>query len=113
MHKPRYRRLVLPVLLLAAVHSGKAAQTTAPASARLTVTGDVQHSLSLSIEDLRQLPRTTLKVTNPHEDKEETYEGVALSEILKRAGVAQGSSLRGAARRWPPMSWRKPRMVTA
>jgi DMSO/TMAO reductase YedYZ molybdopterin-dependent catalytic subunit len=97
MRNTRYCWLVLPVLLLAGIHSGKAAQTASPASARLTVTGDVQHSLSLSIEDLRQLPRTTLKVTNPHEGKEETYEGVALSEILKRAGVAQGSSLRGGA----------------
>ncbi len=97
IHRPRYRRLILPVLLLAAVHSGKAAQTASSASGRLTITGDVQHPLSLSVEDLRQLPRTTLKVANPHEGKEETYEGVLLGEILKRAGVAQGSSLRGAA----------------
>jgi DMSO/TMAO reductase YedYZ molybdopterin-dependent catalytic subunit len=71
------------------------AQTSA--AGRLAVTGDVEHPLSLSIDDLRHLPRTTLKVTNPHEGKEETYEGVALGELLKRAGVPQGSNLRGAA----------------
>jgi DMSO/TMAO reductase YedYZ molybdopterin-dependent catalytic subunit len=97
MHRHQYRRLTLLWVLLAAVQSSSAAQTASPATGRLTITGDVQHPLSLSIEDLRQLPRTTLKVTNPHEGKEETYEGVAVSEILKRAGVPQGSSIRGAA----------------
>jgi len=46
---------------------------------------------------LRAMPRKTLKVTNPHEGKEETYEGVLLSDLLKRAGVASGKDLRGAA----------------
>jgi DMSO/TMAO reductase YedYZ molybdopterin-dependent catalytic subunit len=43
------------------------------------------------------MPRTTLKVTNSHEKKDETFEGVALSELLKQAGVPQGPKLRGAA----------------
>ncbi len=34
---------------------------------------------------------------NEHTGKEETYQGVPLAEILKRAGVPQGSVLRGAA----------------
>jgi hypothetical protein len=53
--------------------------------------------LSLSVEDLRQLPRNTLKVTNPRDKKEETYEGVSVMELLKRAGAPQGAQLRGAA----------------
>jgi hypothetical protein len=43
------------------------------------------------------LPRKTLKVTNPHDKKEETYEGVLVTELLKRAGVPQGGQLRGLA----------------
>lgn len=46
---------------------------------------------------MRRLPRTKLKVNNPHENKTEVYEGVLLSEILKRAGVPQGSQMRGAS----------------
>ena len=43
------------------------------------------------------MPRKTLPVMNPHENKQETYEGVLLAELLKRAGVPQGAQLRGAA----------------
>ena len=70
---------------------------SAPAPVRLTITGDVEHPLSLSLDDLSKMPRTTLKVTNPHAKKDETFEGVALSELLKQAGVPQGPKLRGAA----------------
>ncbi len=65
--------------------------------ARLIVGGDVAKPLSLSLQDLSGYPRKTLKVMNEHEGKEETYQGVPLAEILKRAGVPQGSDLRGAA----------------
>lgn len=65
--------------------------------ARLIVTGDVDKPLSLSLLDLGGLPRQILKVTNEHEKKEETYQGVLLAEILKRAGVPQGEALRGPA----------------
>jgi DMSO/TMAO reductase YedYZ molybdopterin-dependent catalytic subunit len=65
--------------------------------AQLSVGGDVQTPLSLSVSDLGGFPRKTLKVMNEHTGKEETYQGVPLAEILKRAGVPQGSALRGAA----------------
>ncbi len=66
-------------------------------AARLIVGGDVAKPLSLSLQDLSGYPRKILKVMNEHEGKEETYQGVPLAEILKRAGVPQGSDLRGAA----------------
>ncbi len=65
--------------------------------ARLAVTGDVATPLSLSLTDLSALPRQVLKVTNEHDGKQEIYQGVPLAEILKRAGVPQGSDLRGPA----------------
>jgi len=65
--------------------------------ARLAVGGDVTTPLSLSVADLSGFPRKTVKVMNEHTGKEETYQGVPLAEILKRAGVPQGAALRGAA----------------
>jgi hypothetical protein len=36
-----------------------------------------------------------VKVLNPHEKKEETYEGVTVQDLLRRAGVPQHEKLRG------------------
>jgi hypothetical protein len=66
-------------------------------SAVLQVTGNVAAPLSLSANDLKALPRKTLKVMNPHENKEENYEGVTVQELLRRAGVPQNAKLRGPA----------------
>jgi DMSO/TMAO reductase YedYZ molybdopterin-dependent catalytic subunit len=70
---------------------------SSPARPQLTIGGEVQTRLSLTREDLLHMPRKALRVMNPHENKEETYEGVLLPELLKRAGVPQGAQLRGAA----------------
>jgi DMSO/TMAO reductase YedYZ molybdopterin-dependent catalytic subunit len=51
----------------------------------------------LTVADLKAMPRKTLTVVNPHEKKTEKYEGVALEEILRKAGVPQGDALRGPA----------------
>jgi hypothetical protein len=67
------------------------------ASAALRVAGNVTTPLSLSASALKTLPRRTLKVVNPHDKQEETYEGVAVQELLRRAGVPQNDKLRGAA----------------
>jgi hypothetical protein len=73
------------------------AQQAAPQPAALTISGEVAKPLSLSLADVSALPHKTLKVTNPHDQKEETYEGVPLADLLKLAGAAQGEQLRGAA----------------
>jgi DMSO/TMAO reductase YedYZ molybdopterin-dependent catalytic subunit len=94
----RYRILALLLLFLSnVIYCHRTLAQSALATARLTIKGDVEKPLSLSVEDVRQLPRKTLKVTNPHDKKEETYEGVLLTELLKRAGVPLGAQLRGAA----------------
>jgi hypothetical protein len=51
----------------------------------------------LTVADLKAMPRKTPTVVNPHEKKTEKYEGVALEEILRKAGVPQGDALRGPA----------------
>jgi hypothetical protein len=94
----QFRIRVLPLLFfLSAIYHVHAFAQSAPATAQLTIKGDVQKTLSLTLEDLHHLPRKTLKVMNPHDKKEELYEGVALTELRQRAGVPQGGQLRGAA----------------
>ena len=67
------------------------------AGVELRITGNISTPLTLSIADLKTMPRKTLKVLNPHEKKAEVYEGVPLQELLRRAGVPQGDGLRGTA----------------
>ena len=84
-------------LLLSAASNvcAQVARATATA-AELRIGGEVSTPLVLSVADLKKMPRKTLSVVNPHDNKTETYEGVLLEELLKRAGVAQGEKLRGA-----------------
>jgi DMSO/TMAO reductase YedYZ molybdopterin-dependent catalytic subunit len=69
-------------------------QTPAPVP-QLKIGGAVSTPLTLTVAGLKGMPRTTLHVANPHENKTETYEGVLLEELLRRAGVSQGDQLRG------------------
>jgi hypothetical protein len=85
------------LFFLSAIYHAHAFAQSAPATAQLAIKGDDLKTLSLTLEDLRHLPRKTLKVMNPHDKKEEVYEGVMLTELLQRAGVPQGAQLRGAA----------------
>jgi DMSO/TMAO reductase YedYZ molybdopterin-dependent catalytic subunit len=80
-----------------ATGSSACAQTSAPGAAELKVGGTVSTPLTLTAADLKAMPRKTLTVVNPHEKKTEKYEGVALEEILRKAGVPQGDALRGPA----------------
>ena len=82
------RRAWLWVMLAAAV----AAQET-PSS--VEVTGNVQQPLTLTADDLAKMPRASVRTTNS--GMETVYEGVWLHEVLKKAGAAQGSTLRGKA----------------
>lgn len=66
------------------------------AQGALTINGDVPASVTLKAEDLAQLPRVTVAVTDQDGSKV-SYEGVALQEVLKKAGLALGKELRGKA----------------
>jgi DMSO/TMAO reductase YedYZ molybdopterin-dependent catalytic subunit len=59
----------------------------------LTVSGEVKTPLKLSLADLKALPKTKATVKDP-DGTNATYEGAALSEILKRAGAPEGESLK-------------------
>lgn len=65
------------------------------AAQEIQVTGAVKQPLTLTAEDLGKMPRASVKTTS--NGMETAYEGVWLHEILKKAGVPQGSELRGKA----------------
>ncbi len=61
----------------------------------IQVTGAVKQALTLSADDLAKMPRASVRTTN--NGMETVYDGVWLHEVLKAAGVPQGSELRGKA----------------
>jgi DMSO/TMAO reductase YedYZ molybdopterin-dependent catalytic subunit len=62
----------------------------------LQVVGDVPSPLKLSAAEFAKLPRQTVRAKD-HAGNEADFEGVALVEVLKRAGVKFGADLRGPA----------------
>jgi DMSO/TMAO reductase YedYZ molybdopterin-dependent catalytic subunit len=90
--------MLLAAVLVLPLSSARNTQAqTAPTSAELRISGAVSTPLVLTVADLKKMPRKTLSVVNPHDKKTETYEGVLLEEILRRAGVPQGEKLRGSS----------------
>jgi hypothetical protein len=66
----------------------------AQAAPVVSVSGGTQ-PFTLSAADLAMMPRLTVKMMN--NGIETVYEGVAISEVLKKAGVRLGEALRGGA----------------
>src|SRR3982074_2753801 len=62
----------------------------------LTVGGEVDHPLKLARADLDKFARQTVRAKD-HDGKEYTFEGVAVLEILQKAGLKFGDALRGKA----------------
>ena len=62
----------------------------------LTVEGEVSPPLKLTPAELSQLPRQSVTAKG-HDGKESRYEGVALIDLLKKAGLPTGNELRGKA----------------
>ena len=100
MHRViRVSLLSIPNILfiLAASTAGVAFAQTTPVTAGLRIGGAVSTPLVLTVADLKNMPRKKLTVVNPHNKKTETYEGVLLEDLLRKAAVTQGENLRGAA----------------
>jgi len=84
-----YKRRLLLGMLAASLLRGQEPQ---PA---IQVTGAVKQALTLTADDLARMPRATVRTSN--NGMETVYEGVWLHQVLKKAGVPQGSELRGKA----------------
>src|SRR5271170_6400621 len=87
------RRCMVFGLLVAALLAAQDAQQNSQPS--LQVTGAVKQAHTLTADDLAKMPRASVHTTN--NGIETIYEGVPLHEVLKKAGVPQGSELRGKA----------------
>lgn len=89
MHRIAFAGVVLALALeLAPVGLAQQAPT-------VSVTGAVKQPLNLTSADLAAMPRASAVMDN--NGIQTKYEGVWLSDILKKAGVPMGSGLRGAA----------------
>lgn len=62
--------------------------------ASISIQGEVTTPLTLSLGDLEKFENQTLKIKD-RDGKEHTFEGPALAELLEKAGVTLGGSLRG------------------
>ena len=97
MNKANLVALVLLMLPAAANTHARKPSAAQSDSARLKISGEVTTPLELSAEDLKRPPRQNLHVVDPHTQKAQVYDGVALHDLLHRAGVPEGENLRGAA----------------
>jgi DMSO/TMAO reductase YedYZ molybdopterin-dependent catalytic subunit len=60
----------------------------------LTITGEVTAPLDLTLQDFSAFKQVSQKVKD-RDGKEHEFKGVALIELLEKAGVTTGSKLRG------------------
>lgn len=89
------RRFVLTAIVasLLAAAGVRAAQTAVPTT--LKVGGDVTTPLTLTLADVKAMPRTRVEINQ--DGRVVTFEGVLVGEILKRAGAPVRGDLHGTA----------------
>ena len=80
--------------LSAALAVGAWAQTADPAPSTISIMGDIPAPVTLKLEDLAGMPRTTVTLTE-EDGAKVAYEGVPLRDILVKAGAPLGKQLRG------------------
>jgi hypothetical protein len=56
--------------------------------------GVVKPAQQFSLAEIAAMPRTTVQAKT-HDGKDHTFEGVAMAELLKRAGLPQAENVRG------------------
>lgn len=82
--------------LAISISAQKVAAPPAASDVLLTVGGEVPTPLKLTRPDLDKFVRQRVRAKD-HDGKEYDYEGVALGDILQKAGVKFGDALRGKA----------------
>ena len=83
------------VAVLAWVSLAGLARAQQATNAALQISGDVPTPLTVTLSDLKGMPRTTVSVSQNGADL--MYEGVLVGELLKRAGAPLGRDLSGPA----------------
>lgn len=92
MSKPKFfnRSIVASFLLLLSVTFSSLAQN----AATLSISGEVTTPLELKLADLASFKQVS-HIVKDRDGKEHEFSGVALIQILEKAGVSTGSKLRG------------------
>ena len=96
--KPLPRRVWRSVIAALVLLTSAVRAQTPPASsagAVLSVSGDVPHALTLTPNDLKAMPRTTVTIVD--QGREVKYTGVLVGEVLAKAGAPLGRALSGPA----------------
>ena len=89
-------RLLIAAVLVSLWAISIAAQSGASSDVLITVGGDGTTALKLTRTDLDKFTRQTERAKD-HDGKEYNYEGVAIIDILQKAGVKFGDAMRGKA----------------
>lgn len=61
----------------------------------VTIVGLDGNKLTLTLDQLRQMPQQTVTLNNPHTKSTEKYEGVLLRDVLAKVATPAGDKLRG------------------
>lgn len=95
---PIFRRIFvaifLPLMVLLISVQGQTPTHKAATDASITIKGEVDQPLKLNVNDLAKLPRRTVTVKD-RDGNSVKFEGVALVEVLRLAGVPFGDLLKG------------------
>ncbi|NIJ52522.1 molybdopterin-dependent oxidoreductase [Dyadobacter arcticus] len=91
MYKPKISKRCIAVLLL---FFGVTFSSLAQNTATLSIGGEVTTPLELKLSDLSSFKQVSHKVKD-RDGKEHVFAGVALIELLEKAGVTTGAKLRG------------------
>jgi hypothetical protein len=82
--------LLLPFTAHAQMAPGMDMKKPAAPSTSLVLTGLAGKTKTLSVADFKALPHVTVKVHNGHNDKDESYSGVPVKELLTMVEPAKG-----------------------
>ena len=85
------QRLCLIIFLITGASISISAQKTVAPEVLLTVGGEVDHPMKLTRVDLDTFARQSLRAKD-HDGKEYKFEGVAIMDILQKAGVKFGAA---------------------
>ena len=90
------QRLSLMALWIVCLTISASAQKTVEPEVLLSIGGEVDHPMKLTRADFDKFARQSLRAKD-HDGKEYRYEGVAIVDILQKAGLKFGDALRGKA----------------
>jgi DMSO/TMAO reductase YedYZ molybdopterin-dependent catalytic subunit len=66
---------------------------SATGPSQITIGGAIAKPLVVSADDLKKMPRSTVRIA--HDQQTDVYEGVALADLLAKAGVPHGEEIGG------------------